>query len=140
MGIGNLLLSDDGLGVHAVKALAERNFPEDVQVLDVGTAFLDALPFLETAERIIVIDAIRADGEPGKIYCLTIEQRAPRSMHGLHDFDIFNMLAMANNHCSVEVLVLGIEPERLAWGLELSPRVARALPALLDTVCEQLGN
>jgi len=139
MGIGNLLLSDDGAGVHAVKALIERQLPEWVEVLDVGTAFLDALPALETAERIIIIDAMRAAGIPGQIYTLTLEQCAPREMAGLHDFDIFAMLAMANNHRPVEVKVVGMEPKRLGWGLELSQQVAQALPALLDTVCETIG-
>lgn len=139
MGIGNLLFSDDGVGVHAVKALAERDLPDWVQVLDVGTAFLDALPALENTQRVIIIDAFRADGVPGQIYVVPLEQCAPREMTGLHDFDIFAMLAMANNHNPVEVIVIGVEPMQFGWGLELSQQVAQALPALLDTVCETIG-
>jgi len=139
MGIGNLLLSDDGVGVHAVKALAERDLPDWVQVLDVGTAFLDALPALETTQRVIIIDALQADGVPGQIYTMPLEQCAPREMTGLHDFDIFAMLAMANNQHPVEVTVIGVEPEQISWGLELSQQVAQALPAVLDTVCKTIG-
>ncbi len=139
MGIGNLLLSDDGLGVHAAKALVGRDLPGWVEVVDVGTAFLDALPALEDAERIIIIDAVQADGPAGQIYRMSLEQCAPREMAGLHDFDIFAMLAMANNHRPVEITVIGVEPGLLTWGLELSPQVAQAMPVLLDTVCEAIG-
>ncbi len=138
MGIGNLLLSDDGLGVHAAKALSAKPLPAYVQVLDVGTAFLDALPFLEDAERIIIIDAFQAKGRPGTLYSLRLEQCAPKPMHGLHDFDIFGMLAMAKNPNPVQVWVLGIEPARIGWGLELSPQVSKALPALLQAVYEKI--
>jgi hydrogenase maturation protease len=68
MGIGNLLMGDDGLRVHAARALTQVELPETVAVLDVGTAFLDILPELEDAERIIVMDAMQAHGEPGTIY------------------------------------------------------------------------
>ncbi|MBI5062117.1 MAG: hydrogenase maturation protease [Desulfatitalea sp.] len=140
MGIGNLLQTDDGLGVHAVKALAERPLPADVVVLDVGTAFLEALPFLEQAERVLIIDAVQADAEPGTLHTLPVEKLAPRFMDSLHNFDIFGMLAMANNQRPVEVWVLGLEPERFGWGLELSPKVSRALPALLDAVCAKIEH
>lgn len=138
MGIGNLLLGDDGLGVHAAKALTAMVLPPQVRVLDVGTAFLDALPFLEDVVRIIIIDAFQANGRPGALYTLQLEQCVPKTMHGLHDFDIFGMLAMAGNPNAVQVWVMGIEPTRIGWGLELSAPVSKALPALLNAVCAKI--
>jgi hydrogenase maturation protease len=140
MGIGNLLLGDDGLGVHAVKALSTQTWPAHVQVIDVGTAFLDALPFLEDAERILIIDAFQGNGQPGTLYTLQLEQCAPKVMHGLHDLDIFGMLAMAKNPHPVQVWVLGIEPARIGWGLELSAPVSAALPTLLNAVLEKIEH
>lgn len=138
MGIGNLLLGDDGVGVHAIKALAQRKLPDEVKLLDVGTAFLDALPFLEDVQRIIIIDAYQADGRPGTLYTVPLEQCAPRAMQGLHDVDIFAMLTMTRNANAVQVWVMGIEPESIDWRLELSTSVSDALPALLDAVCEKI--
>jgi hydrogenase maturation protease len=138
MGIGNLLQTDDGLGVHAVKALAERTLPAEVVVLDVGTAFLEALPFLEQAERVLIIDAIQAEAAPGTLHVLPVARFAPRFMDSLHNFDIFGMLAMAGNQRQVEIWVLGLEPEQFGWGLSLSPKVSQALPALLDAVCAKI--
>jgi len=139
MGIGNLLLSDDGVGVHAVQALARRHLPDWVETLDVGTAFLDALPALETVERIVVIDAVKADGRPGAIYRVPLDKCSPRPLDTLHNFDIFGMLALAANPRQVQVVILGIEPEKLDWGTELSPCVAAAVPDLLDLVCREIG-
>jgi hydrogenase maturation protease len=58
LGIGNLLLCDEGVGVHAVRALQLEKMPEDVVIIESGTAFLDALPEIEKADRIIIIDAM----------------------------------------------------------------------------------
>lgn len=138
MGIGNLLLSDDGVGVHAVYALREQKLSDKVEILEVGTAFFDALPALEKIERIIVIDAVMANGPPGTIYRLPLEKCTPSPMNSLHDFDIFGMLAFAGNPLPVEVMIMGVEPEKLDWGVELSPKVSQALPDLLDHVCREL--
>ncbi len=138
MGIGNLLLGDDGVGVHAAQALAQRQFSGQVEVLDVGTAFLDALPALADIEKIIVIDAVKSDGVPGSIYRMPLEKCSPRPLDTLHHFDIFAMLALAENSNPVEVVVWGVEPEKLDWGTQLSPAIARAMPDLLDHVCKEL--
>ncbi len=140
MGIGNLLLKDEGVGVHAAHALLESNLPEGVEVLDVGTAFLDALPALENAQRIIVIDAMKADGKPGSIYrALLDECSSPTRIDSMHGFDVFRMLAVAQNSIPDEVIVLGVEPECIDWGMELSPQVVDAMPFLLDAVHKEIG-
>lgn len=138
MGIGNLLLSDDGIGVHAVKVLKEGQLPEQVEVLDVGTAFMDALPALEQVEKIIVIDAITADMTPGFIYRIPLEKCKPRPLDTLHNFDIFAMLTLAGNPHPVQVVVLGVEPEKLDWGTELSATVSQVLPNLIAHVVEEI--
>ena len=72
LGIGNLLLRDDGVGPHAVRALRARPLPANVEALDVGTAFLDAIPALEGAVRLVVVDAMRAGGAPGTVYRIAL--------------------------------------------------------------------
>ena len=58
LGIGNYLLGDEGVGVHVAHALAQTKLPENVSVVEAGTAFLDVLPEIERADRILLIDAI----------------------------------------------------------------------------------
>ena len=65
LGVGNLLLGDEGVGVHAARALLAGDL-HDAEVLDVGTAILDALPALERARFIVVIDAVEAGGTPAR--------------------------------------------------------------------------
>lgn len=139
MGIGNLLLRDDGVGVHAVKSLSKRQLPSWVDILDVGTAFLDALPALATAERVVVIDAVKAGGKPGDIYRLLLENCESKPLNTLHSFDIFGMLKLADNPHPTQVVVVGVEPEKIDWGTELSLQVLKALPDLVELVCKEIG-
>ena len=67
LGVGNLLMSDDGVGVHAVQRLEKRTLPPGVEVLDGGTCGLDLLQFFEGVERLIVLDAANLGREPGAI-------------------------------------------------------------------------
>ena len=67
VGLGNVLLKDDGVGVHAVREL-QKNPPDRLCVADVGTAVLHAVHLLEWAEKVIAIDAVKAGGAPGTIY------------------------------------------------------------------------
>ncbi len=140
MGIGNLLLGDEGVGVHAAQALLEDQLPENVQVIDVGTAFLDALPDLEKAQHIIVIDAVNANDEPGSVYRMELgECNQPERIDSMHGFDLFRMLAVAQNNLPAEITVLGVEPACMNWSTQLSPQVLEAMPVLLDAVYKEIG-
>ena len=159
LGLGNLLLGDEGVGVHAARALlaadvrpgqntgiglALTSVPRDsaVEVLDVGTAILDALPALQTARRIVVIDAVEAGGTPGTIYRFPIDRAQPqRALAGLHGFDITRALALAGASDEPrDVVVLGVEPGRIEWSLDLSPAVAAAMPELLAAVQAEIDS
>ena len=141
LGIGNLLLGDEGVGVHATRELLKEDLPEQTVVLDVGTAVLDALSELETARRIIILDAMKAGGEPGTIYSIPHYQcRGSRCVASMHGFDISKVLALAGHRDSAEVLVLGVEPANVEWSMELSPLVAEALPLLLETVRREINS
>jgi hydrogenase maturation protease len=135
LGLGNLLLADEGVGVHAARMIAETNHTDDVVVLDIGTAVLDALPALETAQRVIIIDAFKADGPPGSVYSIPYDEcLRPSTIASLHGFDLSRVLAMAGrDHCP-EITVIGVEPARIDWSMDLSPEVAAALPTVLRAV------
>ena len=64
LGVGNLLMSDDGVGIHAVRELL-RDPPAGARIVESGTDFLSALPILESARRVLVLDAVRGKGAPG---------------------------------------------------------------------------
>jgi hydrogenase maturation protease len=139
-GVGNELLSDDGIGVHAVRKLQEQPIP-GVVMADLGTGILHGLHFLEAAERVLVIDAAKGGQPPGTIYLFDAAQRtepkAPASIHamGLREAAGF----MLTDKPAPLITVLGVEPETLDYGMNLSGPVQAALPRVLalvrETVC-----
>ena len=140
LGLGNLLLGDEGVGVHAARALQDECC-EDVEIQDVGTAILDALPALERADRVIVMDAMKGHGDPGTIYRTPMDQCTGNScIASLHGFDLRSVLTLAGCETSPEVLVLGVEPAVVEWSMALSPPVKNALPVLLEAVREELSQ
>jgi hydrogenase maturation protease len=139
LGIGNLLLCDEGVGVHVARALAQRKLPPDVSVVEAGTAFLDVLPEIEKADRILLVDAMEGGAAPGSVYRVPFDQcRHPDMLASLHGFDMSRVLFMAGNERAPEVTVFGIEPARIEWGTELSPAVRRVLPAVQEAILNEL--
>lgn len=140
LGLGNLLLSDEGVGVHAARVLAARELPPDVSVVEAGTAFLDVLPDIEKADRILLIDAMEGGGAPGSIYRVPFDQcRHPGMLASLHGFDMSRVLFMAGNTRAPEVTVFGVEPAKIEWGTDVSPVVFRMLPILADVILKELA-
>lgn len=133
LGIGNLLLRDEGVGVHLVRALQRRPLPEGVEVLDGGTspeaAFL-AVGF----DKLIIVDAALGGGPPGTVYRLALEEiELDRGLPlSGHELDLFQCLrALGPEARPKEVVVIGIEPNEIGSGLDLSPE----LEARLGEVC-----
>ncbi|HSB15057.1 MAG TPA: hydrogenase maturation protease [Bryobacteraceae bacterium] len=130
-GLGNLLLMDDGVGVHAVREL-RRHAGSGVMVAEVGTAVLDALHLIEKADRLLAIDAMRAGGAPGTIYSFGVEDVKQRPTEAsLHELNLLSALTLTRRRPR-EITILGVEPGRIDYGLELTPAVQEALPRLVS--------
>lgn len=139
LGIGNLLLCDEGVGVHVVRALQQEKLPENVAVLEVGTAFLDALPEIEKADRVIIIDAMRGGHEPGAVYRVPFEEIVkPEILASLHGFDLSRVIYLAGRETPPEAIVIGVEPARIEWGTELSPGIEAMVPGVVEAVKKEL--
>ncbi len=139
LGIGNLLLADEGIGVHVAQALSREELPPEVTVLEVGTAFLEALPAIEQAERLIIVDAMQAEHAPGTVYRVPFEEcLKPEVLASLHGFDLSRVLYMAGRSDPPEAVVIGVEPEHIAWGTEPSATLRQAMPEILAAVRVEL--
>jgi hydrogenase maturation protease len=143
IGIGNLILQDEGVGVHAVRALEDMDLPPGVEVIDGGTATMELLPVFQEAERIIVIDALRGGEKPGTIYRLTPddlmgETERPLSLHQVGLLEVLGMARQIGGE--PEVVIIGVEPKEISWGMELTPEVEARLPRVIDAVFEELGG
>jgi hydrogenase maturation protease len=139
LGVGNLLLSDEGVGIHAVQALhGSGRLPEDVEVVDGATAGLGLLYYIEGVERLVIVDAMETGAEPGTLRRLTGDQlRTYLSMKvSPHEITLTDFLATAKlrDLYPREVVVWGVQPGSLEVGVELSPAVAASFETLLNCV------
>jgi len=134
LGIGNILMRDDGAGVRAVEALRESVIPESVEVVDGGTAGLALIDEIEGRERVIVIDAMDAGDPPGTVRRMTPDDLAGGAAGALslHEFGLLQALDGARllGRAPREVIVYGVQVKDVSLGLDLSDEVAAALPAL----------
>lgn len=142
LGLGNLLLEDDGVGAAAVALLLERyEAPRGVQVLDGGTLGLSLLPYLDAADAVILVDAVRAEGRPGSLVRLDGEDVAPAVATRLspHQVGVADLLDGARwlGRYPERVVLLGLVPESMDLAVGLSPRVQPALPALIECVVDE---
>jgi hydrogenase maturation protease len=135
-GLGNLILRDDGIGVHAVRALRE-GLPRGVVAADVGTAVLDALHLFEWADKVLAIDAMQAGGEPGTIYMFgpdDVEESGVKA--SLHELSLVAALRFLPDGKRPQVTILGVEPEVMDYGLDLSESVQNTVPQLVKAARE----
>ncbi|MEJ5366775.1 MAG: HyaD/HybD family hydrogenase maturation endopeptidase [Bryobacteraceae bacterium] len=144
-GVGNILLGDEGLGVHAVRRLLEEGLPAGTDAVDAGTALGDLLAELGRYDRLILVDAVRGGGRAGDLYRLEVRSsgdlRRALSPLSLHEFGVADALeqARALGALPPRVVLLGMEPERIEPGIGLSPHVAAALPGLVRLIREEAG-
>lgn len=132
LGIGNCLLSDDGVGVHAARLL-QTEPPGQTVVLAAETDFLSTLPFLERCVKVLVIDAMDAGEPPGTLYHCRGEDLAQAGQrHSLHGLGLLGALEFLNAADRPETHVLGVQPGWLGLALDLSPTVAQALPEVVN--------
>ena len=142
IGVGNLLLKDEGIGIHAVKALQEINLPQDVKIIDGGTA-PDLIAYTEAGDKLIIIDGARAGGEPGTIYRFHPPDLAPEngeiiSVHELGVEQNLRLMSLMGNE-PAEIVIIGIEPGEINWGTELSAELQQKVPEIVKVVLREIG-
>ncbi len=143
LGVGNLLMSDDGVGIRVIERLeAAYRLPEDVQTLDGGTCGLDLLHYLEGVEHLIVVDAANFNEPPGTIRRLEGEAVPAFLAQKIspHEINLPELLfsAKLTGIYPRSVVVLGIQPQTLAVGLALSPPLAARVDELVERVLAEL--
>ncbi len=143
LGIGNMLLSDDGAGVHAIAKLkAEYEFPESVNLIDGGTKGLDLLPFIEGSDKVLIIDAANFKKEPGTIDVIEGDKIPGflSSKLSVHQIGLPDMLFAARlmEILPSEMCLIGIQPKSMESGTELSDEIKLKLESLIERVLLKL--
>jgi hydrogenase maturation protease len=144
LGIGNILLKDEGVGVHVVKKLEGMPLPDNVEVLDGGTAGLDLTDFIANRKKVIAIDTVKAGEIPGTIYRLTEKnlRTGPKAITSFHEIDFLDALYMSEvmGEKPEETIIIGIEPKDMSDGLELSPEIEERIPKIIEVVMKELNH
>ena len=153
LGLGNILLKDEGIGVHVAAELQKQGLPANVEVIDGGTAGLDILLLQEGLDKLVVLDAVRFGKEPGTIYKLRLsageKDKLARifgpdneSKISLHQVGLIDALAAAEKlSCAPrEIVIIGIEPKEITHGLDLTEQVKQKIPKIVNTVLEEIKD
>jgi len=147
VGVGNPLARDEGLGPAALARLEAEGVPPGALCFDAGTDFLASMPDWADADRLIVIDAMRAGGAPGTVYRMPLEEVEARAKaEGLHlsghDLGLVGAvrLARVTGQRIPPTVVFGVEPAEVALGEGLSDAVAAALDRLTSAVRKEAAG
>ena len=141
IGIGNILLKDDGVGVHVIKQLENENLPSTIELVDGGTSTLDTLGLFLDYKKVIVVDCLRAGLKPGTIYKIKPEdiksyKKENLSIHDVQILDVVNMANMMNKF--PEVVIFGIEPEEITLNLEMTETMISKIPEIIYNIKKEL--
>jgi hydrogenase maturation protease len=134
LGIGNTLLSDEGVGIHMLGYLGQH-FPEltGISYLDGGTLSFTLAPWIETTDNLVVVDAAELDDEPGTVKVFTgtaMDRFAGKTKRSVHEVSLGDLLSIARLTDALpgNRALVAIQPQTIDWGSSLSAPVAGALP------------
>ena len=143
LALGNLLCRDEGVGIHLLRALKDC-LPPEVEMLDGGTSGLNLLNFIEEKKYLIILDAVDSGGKPGEVVEWR-EDHVPRYCSGklsLHQMSFAEVLYWAHftGNFPDRIMVIGVQPENMSRGLELSSTAQASIPAAKDRVLACLAD
>ena len=143
LGVGNLLLSDEGVGVHVAKKLMDMDLPPGVKVVEGGTDGFRLINVITEADRLIIVDAVKGGEAPGSIYRFDIKD-APTypdayktSVHQIGILEVVHLSELVGK--TPETVIIGVEPALLEMGMELSTEVAAKLPRIIELVLAEVA-
>ena len=142
LGVGNLLLSDEGFGVHVANELMKMELPSGVSVVEGGTDGFRLLNVITEADRLIVVDAIRGGAKPGSIYRFDIGdvRNCPSgfktSVHQIGILEVIDLSGLIGK--TPYTTVIGVEPKSLKIGMELTPQIKAKIPRIIELIFEEI--
>lgn len=143
MGMGNTLLSDEGIGVHVVEALQDMGIGCDggIQLVDAATS-PDILLSLDAVDKLILIDAANGGCEPGAVYRFRPEELDTNGacVDSLHQVNLAHTLWMMDvlGRKPDDIIIFGIEPKQMNFGLEPSVELLQKIPEIAELVLEEI--
>ena len=148
LGLGNTLLGDEGIGVHALESLrhfidhSEPDLSNQIEILDGGTLSFTLAAAIEDCAQLIVIDAARLDAAPGTVGVFEDEAMdhflGTGKRSSVHEVSLLDLMAVAalSGHLPQHRALIGVEPDYIDWADEPTPAVGQAIPLVCERVVE----
>lgn len=145
IGMGNPLMSDEGVGIHVITRLQGTALADSIDVLDLGTSGMRALHELEGRELVVFVDCALMGTEPGTIRRFTpddVETKKIQPRLSLHEGDLLNTIALARRlgTSPARIVIFGIEPQMIDPGETLSPELAARLDQYVAAIRQELDG
>ncbi len=145
LGVGNMLLTDEGVGGRVAEELIRQyQIPEGVEVIDGGTMGMDLLPYMDDRSHLLIVDAIKTGQKPGQAVRLPLDDPPAffRTMISPHQLGLAEVLGVAKLTDSMppNIVLFGLEPVSLETAIGLSPEVESNVPQLVKMVREELAS
>ena len=141
LGIGNILLRDEGVGVRVIETLQQQKTPDTIDLVDGGTSGADLIDVLADRRKVIIVDAVDAGKAPGTVIRFEEDdlENIPNSALSLHELGIAETLKMTSKlNCKPkEVVFFGIQPKDISPGLELSDEMGEIVPIVAEKALKE---
>jgi len=145
IGCGNPLASDDGVGAYIIGKLKKLNLPQNVEAVEAGSDPLGLLDLIQSAEKVIIVDAVKGPGPPGKIYRLKPQdlENSGKSI-SLHRLEVNQIIKLGQklfpDRTAEEIIIIGVEAEDLTpFKMGLSEPVKKAVPQIIEAVLKEIN-
>lgn len=142
LGVGNELLSDEGIGIHIAKKLQQIELPPEIEVIEGGTEGFGLINIITETDDLIIIDSIKGGSKPGTIYRFNIKD-APNSpdffktsVHQIGILEVINLSKLIGK--TPDTVVIGIEPQKVTTGMNLSPKIKEKIPRVIDMILDEI--
>ncbi len=142
IGVGNLLLMDEGIGIHVINELEKQKLPQNVEIYDGGTGGFKLIDLMHGAKRVIFIDAVETGKAPGTITTFKskdVRSIYPKKKYSLHDTDLLEVIKMVELLGNPpEIEIVGVQPKTINYGTTLSKELRDAIPDIINTVLSRI--
>jgi hydrogenase maturation protease len=144
LGVGNELLSDEGIGVRTIKAMSKLDLPPEVELMDGGTDGFSLINIIVETDRLILVDCVKGGSKPGTIYKFNIEDapscsdKFKTSVHQINILEVINLSELVGK--TPETTVIGVEPKSISTSLELTDEVKAKIPRVIELILEEVDE
>jgi len=143
LGVGNTLMGDEGIGVYVIRELEKEKLSGNIELIDAGTALFSIVHLLRKRKKIVIIDAAKGGGKPATIYRILPSQIKSKDnkLLSLHEMGLMESLnTLEDGEKPQDIVIIGVEPASIDWGLKLSSVIERKLPEIVKIVLSEISD